>query len=248
MKHGSGINGRDDRSIGVEIHMTDLFSKINPTDPLRLSKQITRRKRNWSDSSGSWLTTVDASRWVCKKSLFGMVDWGKLDGQSSILHLVTVWRTPSDSGTPSELVVWVSCPIGWKIVRPKRVWGKVKSRIRVRGGVRRLSCSWVFLQDYVVFYLNITPFFTCLQMISIQIIMKICYMYTTKEVQLKPESVHKTRSEPNLPKWKREPIIICVTFDVTEEIQGSPVKVWVGLSPGSIVTISKGKRGCEHNE
>ncbi len=145
MKHGSGINGRDDRSIGVETHMTDVFSKINPT----------------------------------------------------------------------------------------------KSRIRVRGGVRRLSCSWVFLQDYTVFYLNITPFFTshsrnvvdlnfsltCLQMISIQIIMKICYMYTTKEVQLKPESVHETRSEPNLPKWKREPIIICVTFDIAEEIQRSTLKI-----------------------
>ena len=39
MKHGSGIKDRDDRSSGVEILMTDVFAKINPTDPLRLYKQ-----------------------------------------------------------------------------------------------------------------------------------------------------------------------------------------------------------------
>ncbi len=39
MKHGSGIKDRDDRSIGIEIFMTDAFVKINPTDPLRLVKQ-----------------------------------------------------------------------------------------------------------------------------------------------------------------------------------------------------------------
>jgi hypothetical protein len=40
MKHGSGINDRDDRSRGIEILMTDAFAKINPTDPLRLDKQV----------------------------------------------------------------------------------------------------------------------------------------------------------------------------------------------------------------
>jgi hypothetical protein len=40
MKHGSGIKDRDDRSSGVEILMTDVFAKINPTDPLRLHKQV----------------------------------------------------------------------------------------------------------------------------------------------------------------------------------------------------------------
>ena len=39
MKHGSGIKDRDDNSIGIEILMTDSFDKINPTDPLRLTKQ-----------------------------------------------------------------------------------------------------------------------------------------------------------------------------------------------------------------
>jgi hypothetical protein len=35
MRHGNGIKGRDDRSSGVEILMTDVFTKINSTDPLR---------------------------------------------------------------------------------------------------------------------------------------------------------------------------------------------------------------------
>ena len=46
MKHGNGIKDRDDRSSGIEILMTDTFAKINPTDPLRLVKQVARRKRN----------------------------------------------------------------------------------------------------------------------------------------------------------------------------------------------------------
>ena len=34
----------------------------------RLAKQAARRKRNWSDSSGSSFVRADASRWACKKS------------------------------------------------------------------------------------------------------------------------------------------------------------------------------------
>jgi hypothetical protein len=37
MKHGRGINDRDDKSSGIEIHMTDDLGKINPTDPLILA-------------------------------------------------------------------------------------------------------------------------------------------------------------------------------------------------------------------
>jgi hypothetical protein len=40
MKHGSGIKDRDDKSSGIEILMPDAFAKINPTDPLRLAKQV----------------------------------------------------------------------------------------------------------------------------------------------------------------------------------------------------------------
>ena len=38
MKHGSGIKDRDDRSIGIEIRITEVLSKINPTDPLILAR------------------------------------------------------------------------------------------------------------------------------------------------------------------------------------------------------------------
>jgi hypothetical protein len=37
MKHGRGINDRDDRSSGVEIRITEAFAKINPTEPLILA-------------------------------------------------------------------------------------------------------------------------------------------------------------------------------------------------------------------
>ena len=43
MKHGSGIKGRDDKSSGIEILKVEAFVKINPTSPLILAKQPTRR-------------------------------------------------------------------------------------------------------------------------------------------------------------------------------------------------------------
>jgi hypothetical protein len=62
MKHGSGINDRDDRSSGIEIRMTDALAKINPTDPLILGRQTAGRNLNYSDSCGRSLTRVEASR------------------------------------------------------------------------------------------------------------------------------------------------------------------------------------------
>ena len=41
MKRGNGIKDLDDRSSGIEILMVDIFTNINPTDPLRLAKQVT---------------------------------------------------------------------------------------------------------------------------------------------------------------------------------------------------------------
>jgi hypothetical protein len=32
-----GINGRDDKSSGIDIRMSDALAKINPTDPLILA-------------------------------------------------------------------------------------------------------------------------------------------------------------------------------------------------------------------
>jgi len=62
MKHGSGINGREDKLSGIEILIAEAFAKINPTEPLRLAKQTARRKRNCPDSSGNSLARADASR------------------------------------------------------------------------------------------------------------------------------------------------------------------------------------------
>ena len=39
MKRGRGIKDLDDKSRGMEILMTEVFVKINPTDPLILVKQ-----------------------------------------------------------------------------------------------------------------------------------------------------------------------------------------------------------------
>jgi hypothetical protein len=46
MKRGNGIKDRDDKSSCIEILMTEVFVKINPTDPLVLVKKTARKKRN----------------------------------------------------------------------------------------------------------------------------------------------------------------------------------------------------------
>ena len=62
MNRGNGIKDREDRSSGIEILIAEAFAKINPTEPLRLAKQTTRRKRNCPDSSGNSLARADALR------------------------------------------------------------------------------------------------------------------------------------------------------------------------------------------
>ncbi len=39
MKNGSGIKDQEDKSSGIEILITETFTKINPTEPLRLAKE-----------------------------------------------------------------------------------------------------------------------------------------------------------------------------------------------------------------
>ena len=70
MKRGSGISlksptRREDKSSGIEILKSETFAKINPPEPLRLAKQVERRKRNWPDSGNS-LVRADTSRWSWK--------------------------------------------------------------------------------------------------------------------------------------------------------------------------------------
>jgi hypothetical protein len=64
MKWSSGIKGRDDKSNGMEILMSEGLPKINPTDPLILAKQAVWRKRNWPYSSGISWSRSDTSRWA----------------------------------------------------------------------------------------------------------------------------------------------------------------------------------------
>jgi hypothetical protein len=56
------MEGREERSKGIEIHITDDFVIIKPTVPFKFAKHEVRRKGNWSDSSGNSLAKVDASR------------------------------------------------------------------------------------------------------------------------------------------------------------------------------------------
>jgi hypothetical protein len=56
------MEGREERSKGIEIRITDDFSIIKPTTPFKLAKHEARKKRNWSDSSGNLLAKADASR------------------------------------------------------------------------------------------------------------------------------------------------------------------------------------------
>ena len=62
MKRGSGMEGREERSKGIEIRIADAFAIIKPTAPFKLAKHEALRKRNWSDSSGNSLAKADASR------------------------------------------------------------------------------------------------------------------------------------------------------------------------------------------
>jgi hypothetical protein len=39
MKRDNDMEDRDERSRGIEIRMTDVFSQIKPTEPFRLAKQ-----------------------------------------------------------------------------------------------------------------------------------------------------------------------------------------------------------------
>ena len=62
MKRGNGMEDREERSKGIEIHVADDFVIIKPTVPFKFVKHETLRKRNWSDSSANSLDKDDVSR------------------------------------------------------------------------------------------------------------------------------------------------------------------------------------------
>jgi hypothetical protein len=61
LKRGGGIKVLDDKSIGMEILMSEDFAKIKPTDPLILDRHTAWRKRKWPDSSG--MSCVNCNRY-----------------------------------------------------------------------------------------------------------------------------------------------------------------------------------------
>ncbi len=98
MRHGSGIKGREDKSSGIEIRITDALAKINPTDPLILAKQAARRNLNCSDSSGNSLARADASRLICSQVkssficslLFFSLSGAKVQSKKSVLIVTLI--------------------------------------------------------------------------------------------------------------------------------------------------------------
>ncbi len=61
------MKGLVDKSMGIVTHITETFDRIKPTEPLRLDKRETHKKRNCSDSSGNSPTKILVSRCECKK-------------------------------------------------------------------------------------------------------------------------------------------------------------------------------------
>ncbi len=59
---------RVDKSMGIVTRIADALARIKPTDPSRLAKCETRKKRNYSDSLGNSPVKILDSRCVCKKS------------------------------------------------------------------------------------------------------------------------------------------------------------------------------------
>jgi hypothetical protein len=53
---------RVDKSMGILIHIAETLTRIKPTESLRLDKCKTRKKRNYSDSSGNFPTKILVSR------------------------------------------------------------------------------------------------------------------------------------------------------------------------------------------
>jgi hypothetical protein len=62
------MKDRVDKSMGIVTHIVEVLARIKPTEPLRLVKCETHKKRNCSDSSGNSPDKILVSRCVCKKS------------------------------------------------------------------------------------------------------------------------------------------------------------------------------------
>jgi hypothetical protein len=65
------MKGRVDKSMGIVTRIAEDLDRIRPTDPLRLAKRETHKKRNCSDSSGNSPAKIPDSRCSCKKIILG---------------------------------------------------------------------------------------------------------------------------------------------------------------------------------
>jgi hypothetical protein len=61
------MKGLVDKSMGIVTRIAESLARIKPTDPLRLDKRESHKKRNCSDSSGNSPAKILASRCECKK-------------------------------------------------------------------------------------------------------------------------------------------------------------------------------------
>jgi hypothetical protein len=56
------MKDRVDKSMGIVTRIVETLDRIKPTETLRLSNRESRKKRNWSDSSGNSSAKIKASR------------------------------------------------------------------------------------------------------------------------------------------------------------------------------------------
>ncbi len=97
------MNERVEISRGMDTLIVEVLTKIKPTDPLRLAKHAARRKRNWSDSSGIYLTKAAAfyklffavkfqvriaSLWKCSAAAAGDGDGNPPVHPNGCIHIV----------------------------------------------------------------------------------------------------------------------------------------------------------------
>jgi hypothetical protein len=133
--------------------------------------------------------------------------------------------------------------MGCRFDRPKRVWVMVKSIIRSRGGGRRSTCSWGFPRPHSLLSPD-HPFCTRdrRNLVDLNSVTHRSQETTQLVGPIKVGIRYtETRTKPNLPQRKWEPIIIGTTLNMTKNPKGFEVKVRDGISPGSNVYISNGR-------
>ena len=124
MKRGRCMKDRDERSREMEIHMCEVLVKIKEAESSRLPEPTTRRNRNWSDTSVSWLDRADTSRWVWKKR--------KRMNHHSGNHKIVSSRSNNESQTCLQSLIWIT---GFWFSK-ESVMSKKKSKLLLDGTLK----------------------------------------------------------------------------------------------------------------